>query len=384
MDGKWHLKLARTVGLLVMVLLLVACAAPAAPTPTPTAKPAAQAPTPQPPQPTAAAKATAPTPTLAPLSPPATVRVAVYGSIGDGAIYIAQEKGYFKEQGLQVEMSVFGTTAESIPLLGSEKMEVTRGVGSAGLFNAIVRGIPLKVVADSGRTFKGSGYIAIVLQKELLDSGQIKGFNDLKGRKFAVAGAGTGSLFERLMHTALAKGNLTPKDATVSNLSMADAMSAMGSKSVDGAVLAEPLVTQGVDRGIFVRWQGLDDLLPDEQHTWLIYAPSFVEKNPEAAKRFMVAYLKGARAYMDAIKAGKDKDSVINILTKYTSVKDAALYGKMVFPAVDPNGAIHKESISRMIEWNTGQGYITGKLDINAMIDDQFLKFALGQLGEVK
>ncbi len=382
MGEKWHSRLAWTVGLMVMVLLLVACAAPAAPTPTPSAKPAAQAPTPQPPQPTAAVKAAAPSPTLAPLSPPVTVRVAVYGSIGDGAIYIAQDKGYFKEQGLQVEMSVFGTTAESIPLLGSEKMEVTRGVGSAGLFNAIVRGIPLKIVADSGRTYKGSGYIAIVLQKELIDSGQVKGFSDLKGRKFAVAGAGTGSLFERLMHTALAKGSLSPKDASLSNFSMADAMSAMGSKSIDGAVLAEPLVTQGVERGLFVRWQGLDDLLPDEQHTWLIYAPSFAEKSPEAAKRFMVAYLKGARDYMDAIKLGKDKENVINVLVKYTSVKEPALFSKMIYPAVDPNGGIDKPSITRMIDWNTGQGYITGKLDINTMVDDQFLKFALGQIGE--
>ncbi len=367
-----------------MLGLLASCIPASTPSPAASTKPASSSPTSAPTQSAPAAKAPTAVPTLAPLNPPANVRVAVYGSIGDGAIYIAQDMGYFTALGLKVEMSVFGTTAESIPLLGSDKMDVTRGVGSAGLFNATLRGIPLRIVSDSGRTYKGSGYIAVVLQKGLIDSGQVKDYSDLKGLKFAVAGTSTGSLFERAMFAALSKGNLSPKDVTQTNMSMADAMTAMGNKNIDGAMLSEPMVTQGVNQGLFVRWKGLDDLLLDEQHTWMVYSPTFGQNSPEAARRFMIAYLQGVRDFMAAINTGKNKQQIVSILTKYTSVKDAALYDKMVYPAFDPNGAIDKGSISRMVEWNTAQGYITGKIDVDSMIDGQYLSAALKQVGESK
>ena len=60
----------------------------------------------------------------------------------------------------------------------------------------------------------------------------------------------------------------------------------------------------------------------------MMFSPGFAKT--DAAKRFMVAYLKGVRDYNDALKeghlAGPNADEVVAVLTEYTPIKDAAIY----------------------------------------------------------
>src|SRR5262245_16777945 len=129
-------------GWLVATALLagVGCA-PAAPAER-AAKPA------EPPAPAAPASvAAAPvSPTAAPQ--PVPVKVGVLRSAVDGPIYIAYERGYFKEQGIGLELADFADTNEMVPLLAQGQLQVGGSSVAASLFNAIARGIPLKLVAD--------------------------------------------------------------------------------------------------------------------------------------------------------------------------------------------------------------------------------------------
>src|SRR3712207_4299074 len=123
----------------------------------------------------------------------ATVRVGTAQSASDAAIYIADKKGYFEEQGIHLELIPFRSAAETVPSLGSGDLDVGGGSPSAGMYNAVARGLDLKNVADKGSHPPGQGYSALLVRQDLVDSGQFNGFEDLQGLTIGIAAEGTSS-----------------------------------------------------------------------------------------------------------------------------------------------------------------------------------------------
>ena len=68
-----------------------------------------------------------------------TVKLGDLAAISNAAIYIAIEKGFFKEQGVNTEISNFASAAKMVPALVVGELEVSVGSASAGLFNAVAR-----------------------------------------------------------------------------------------------------------------------------------------------------------------------------------------------------------------------------------------------------
>ena len=119
-----------------------------------------------------------------------TVKIGVVNLSTDVAFYIAEKRGYFKQEGLKAEFIYFDSGAKMIVPLGSGALDAGGGATSAGLYNAVERGIELRVVADKGMSVDGYDYKALVVRKDLADSGAIKSLSDLKGRKVAVVAKG--------------------------------------------------------------------------------------------------------------------------------------------------------------------------------------------------
>src|SRR5215216_3092625 len=132
--------------LVVGLALLAACAPAAATGPNKPAAPAAA-----PAAPTSAAVAQ-PAASAAPW-PGAKLVIAEHGLVSNAPIYVAQEKGYYQEQGLEIEFSRMQGGGEMIAPLASGQVDAAIGAPSAGLFNAIARDVPLRIVADKGSDF---------------------------------------------------------------------------------------------------------------------------------------------------------------------------------------------------------------------------------------
>ena len=111
-----------------------------------------------------------------------TVKLGDLAAISNAAIYIAIEKGFFKEQGVNTEISNFASAAKMVPALVVGELEVSVGSASAGLFNAVAEKAPFRIVADKGQTREGYGFSLLAVRKDLVDSGQVKTFRDLKGK----------------------------------------------------------------------------------------------------------------------------------------------------------------------------------------------------------
>src|SRR5581483_8736600 len=130
-------------------------AAPAKPTAGSAPAPAATAP---------AASAPSGAATTPPAAPPerAVVRVAHIGAtISDSPLYIADDRGYLAEEGLELDRTVFDSAARMIPALAADQVDVGGGAISAGLFNAVGRGVDLRIVADKGSMQPGDRWNSI-------------------------------------------------------------------------------------------------------------------------------------------------------------------------------------------------------------------------------
>ena len=89
-------------------------------------------------------------------------------------------------------MTGFASAAKMIVPLGTGELDVGGGTVSAGLYNAVERGIRIRIVADKGSVRDGYEFSTLLVRKDLVDSGQFKTLADLKGMTIATASQGAG------------------------------------------------------------------------------------------------------------------------------------------------------------------------------------------------
>src|SRR5262249_43167223 len=166
-------------------------------------------------------------------------------------------------------------------------------------------------------------------------------------------------------------------------LSFADQIPALANGAIDVGFMTEPSVARAAQTGVGVRWKGMDEFFPNHQLTVVMYNPDFAREHPDAARRWLAAYLRGARDFTDAFKHGRDKAGVIRVLSGNTRIKEAALYDAMVPSGIDPDGALNQESMEYDEDWSPSRGYIREKIDPSRVVDLSYLDAALQQIGAI-
>lgn len=306
------------------------------------------------------------------------VKVGQFSSVSDAAIYIAMEKKFFAEQGIEVELARVDSGATMVTELANGNLDVSGGSPGAGLYNAVRQGIAMKIVADKGSTLPGHGYFAFLVRKDL--AGQIKTAADFKGRTLVVTGHMRGASSEVTIGRVLAGAGLKESDLKLINMTFPDIVAALGTGKADIGVVAEPLVTQAIEKGIAVLWKRADEVYPNQQYGALMYGPNIIGK-PDLARKFMVAYLKGVRFYNDALAGKASKDELTQILIKHTSVKDPEVYKKMVYPGLHPNGTLNVAGMEYDVKWWAENGRMKEAIDPKRLVDMSYAEFAVKQLG---
>lgn len=308
---------------------------------------------------------------------PQKVRIAEDGSPSGAGFYIAHARGYFAEQGLDVEIKPFESSGDMLPAIASGDIDVAGGITGANLFNAVARGLDIRIIADKGTNYPGRSYFNLIVRKDL--AGEIKEYADLKGKRIGLFSVGT--LNEYTVEKALAVGGLTVHDVTLVPLGPPDMNVALANKSIDMGLQIEPLITQAEQQGIAVPWKETTDYLPGGQIAVVLASPKFVA-NQAVADKFMVAYLKGLRDYNDAFRKGKDTDGVIKILTEYSEVKDPAVWRSVRVTGLNPNGYVSVESLTDQYQWYRANGSVLQDVPLSQIIDMSLVDRALKQLGE--
>jgi NitT/TauT family transport system substrate-binding protein len=311
------------------------------------------------------------------------VRVGVTSSSSDAGFYIADKKGYFRKEGLEVQLIPFDSAAKMVAPLGAGQLEVGGGAPSAGFYNALSRGIEMKIVADKGSTPPGYDYQPLLVRKDLVDSGRYKSLKDLKGMKIAGSALGSGS--NSALNEGLKQGGVKYSEVERVFMSFPQHVIALQNKAVDASVTTEPSATQAVQSGAAVRVLGTQTMYPYQQVAVVLYGGAFIKTQPEVAKRFMRAYVTALRDYNDALKDGKlagpRGEEVISILTEYTRVKDAAIYRTITPQGSNPDGKVHQPSLKNDLQFFKDQNEVKGAITVEEAIDNTFVDAAIKDLG---
>ena len=309
------------------------------------------------------------------------VRTGEVGILAGAGHYLAVEKGYFVEQGLDVESIHFTTTAEETAPLAAGQLDVGAGAHSAGLFNAIGRGVDIKLVADYGHTEPGRPGNALVVRRAAVEAGELRGVPDLRGRRAAIASLSIGIVSD--VRAYLAQGGLTLSDLTLEQMAFPDMVPALSNGSVDAAIIVEPFLTLVQQAGVGTRWLYDYEVNPDHQVAAVLYGPAFVREQPEAARRWMVAYLKGVRDFNDGFVRGNPaaREESIQALMKWTPIRDRALYDRMSVLGLDPDGTLRVDSLRADQELFLQLGQQDRPIDLDAAVDPQYVRHARQVLG---
>jgi NitT/TauT family transport system substrate-binding protein len=298
-----------------------------------------------------------------------TVKLGDLAAISNAAVYIAIEKGFFKEQGVVTEISNFASAAKQVPALVAGELEVSVGSATAGLFNAVAQQAPFRIVADKGQAREGYGFSLLAVRKDLVDSGQVKSFKDLKGKKIAILAKG--NIQHYLVGKMAEEVGLTINDVELSFLDAPNQVTAFETKAIDAAYAVEPWVARFTERGVAVRFRTPDQVkgLGPVQVGVIIYSGKFITERRPVAQRWMNAYLKAADLFH---KNGTKDPEIAAILEKYTKVP-AKVVQTAIPPYQDPNGRPLRENLADQAQWFSSNG-MQQKISIDNALDLSFLK----------
>lgn len=298
-----------------------------------------------------------------------TVKLGDLSAISNAAIYIAIEKGFFKEQGIQTEISNFASAAKMVPALVTGDIEVSVGSASAGLFNAVAEKAPFRIVADKGQAREGYGFSLLTVRKDLVDSGQVKSVKDLKGKKIAILAKG--NIQHYLMGKMAEEVGLTINDVDLTFLDAPSQVTAYETKAIDAAYAVEPWAARFQERGVAVRFRTPDQVkgLGPVQVGVIIYSGKFIKERKPVAQRWMNAYLRAAELFH---KNGVKDPEVAAILEKYTKVP-AKVIQAAIPPYQEPKGKVLVENLADQAQWFTRNG-MQQKVSIETALDLSFLK----------
>jgi NitT/TauT family transport system substrate-binding protein len=289
--------------------------------------------------------------------------------VGYGPLFLAREKGFFKEQNVEVHLVNVEDTKESFLAV------------RAGRLDGVVSTIDTMVLyLQTGKEFQyvlalddSAGGDGIVVRKE------IKSIKDLKGKRVAVS---EGSVSQFFLNVLLKDSGMSQKDIHVINMKQGDAGAAFVAEKVDAAVTWEPWLSKGkaaphgrmlVDSSktpglitdvMIFRRDVIEKRAKEIQgvaNAWN-KAVAYWEKNPAESNEIM------ARAVGDWLRDPKVFADVLSGVKFYNQAANVKFFGTPQMP-----GDLYKVVQNALDIWG-GFGKLQGKFTPKELINHSFVK----------
>jgi len=126
-------------------------------------------------------------------------------------------------------------------------------------------------------------------------------------------------------------------------------------------------------------------MYPNQQISVLLYGNAFVEKRPEVARRFMVAYVRALRYYADGLVnghlGGAAGNDIIGLLNEALKPADVSILHEMTPSGIDPTGHVNMKSLAADYQIYKQFGFLSGEVTLNKVVDMSFVDYANRVLG---
>lgn len=337
--------------LLITVLALLAACAPTSPL------------TPQPPLPSptrGGVGGEVATPTRAPLPPTSagTLRIGVLPITDVVPFYIAEQQGYFKQQGLNVELVPVSSAAERDQLMATQQIDgQLNDLVSTVLFNAQTPRI--KIVRKARQAFSNAPQFWILAPKD----SPIKTPQDLKGVEVGIS---QNSVIEYVTQRMLEREGLAVSDIKTTNIpAIPTRFQLLMQGQLKAANLPDPLASLAIQQGARIVVD--DSKYPELSLSVISFRMEIVEKRAEDVKKFLAAY----DAAISDIRAKPDQFR--NILIAQARVPDQ-LKDKYQFPPFPDPSIPTKAQWEDVVQWAMDKKLISAPVTFESSVDGGFVK----------
>ena len=307
-------------------------------------------------------------PESTPTPEPFHLKLGIFGFASDAAFFIAQEEGYFAEQGLEVEFVRQEKASDIFPLLISGQMDVSTVAVMPGLFTAIAHDESLKIVAGKGYFDpEACTYSGLMVSTEMMSSGRLDDPANWVGLKIAEQ---RGSIIVYAIDLFLQQNGLSVDDVEIVDVPVPSRLDALTNGAIDVAGATEPWITRDNNSGSAVLWQGFNTILPGFPLGMIVYGPTILEDNPEVGQRFMVAYMKGVARYNE----GKTPRNIA-IISEYTQLA-AEEVEQICWQVIRPDGEVDVQSVLAFQDWAFANSLVEETVTADQLYDTSFLEYA--------
>ena len=199
-------------------------------------------------------------------------------------IYVTQDKGFFKDEGLDVLVVMFNAGATNLQALIGGDVQIMAG------------GVPETVLARaSGADIKNFWAISNLMPFQIYGNPGFKSLKDSKGKKFAISRFG--SLSEFLTRSSIRHFGADPKEATLLQIGATPArFTALASGSVDAAVLWFPVTERAKAMGFRFLFD-LKEIYPEWSNVGFIAREPWLAKEKEQTIKFLTGFSAGREAH---------------------------------------------------------------------------------------
>ena len=291
-------------------------------------------------------------------------------------VFIAQDKGYFREAGLDIELKFFDAAQPIAVATTSGDVDFGITAFTAGLYNMAGKGT-LKVIGGMSREKAGYPLIGYFAANNAYAAG-LKTPKDLAGKRIAVTQVG--SSFHYSLGLLADKYGFKLSDVRIVPLqSLSNAAAALKGQTVDAALLPVSTARKLMDDGgaKLLGWVG-------DETPWqlgAVFASPKTLGNKPLVTRLLDALDRADREYHDVILASvKDGSAAINeqtkplleIIAKYTNLPVEQVVGNCAY--IDPDGKLDVKNVDNQIKWLQQQGFVDKGFGADAIIAKDFVK----------
>jgi NitT/TauT family transport system substrate-binding protein len=303
-----------------------------------------------------------------------SVKVGLSKLISYPGVPIAIERGYFKQQGLDVEM-VYFDSAQPISV-GVASGDIAFGVaGMSASFYTLAGQGQLKLIAASSGEEPGFYNLTFLASNKAYDAG-LKSAKDLPGHDVAITQLGTSlhyaiGLAAEKYGFAMSAINIRPLQSN-SNVIAALTGGTIAAAVMPGTPTLKPVHAGEVKR---INWTG--DITPNWMGSALFSGTKTLNSQGDMVKRFLTAYRMGTRDYYNAFSTpdgkrqdGPDAPAVLKLLAEFSGVPAGAIDKST--PFIDRDGRVNVGDVAHQIAWYKSQGLLKGDFKAEDLVDMRY------------
>lgn len=292
--------------------------------------------------------------------------------------FVAFEKGYFEEEGLDVNFEFFQAAQPIAVATASGDVDFGITGVTGGLMNLAEKDA-IRIVGGVLHEKKGYDGMMVMASNKAYDEG-VQTVDDIKGH--SVAMTQVGSTFHYMTHLIADAEGWDMADMKMVPLQKVGSMVAATKSGQTDVLIMVPHIAKALAEAGAAKEIGWLNDYAEYQISTMITSVDNIQNNPDMVKRFIRAYSKGIadmnRVYLEGGADEAEVEEMTRLIAGYVapdqpyekaapSIVNGAMY-------LNPDMGLNKTDVAAQMQWFKDEGLVKTDLTVDQLVDDSFVE----------